>query len=728
MAVVLGCILFLCLLLVAALRDAAGRAPHGRPRAEGGARSARGAGPPPATGAFDVRIVVADRAGGVQRDAELLAERFAAAGARPTIVRHAAQARPPWRPVFVQVLVEHVQTPDFRQLYPAAWHFLLVNPEFVYDWDLAALRRGEARALCKTRSGLDAVRLMGIEGELFAFGGRPDPPAEPGPAPAPDSPAPDLVLHLAGPSPLKGTLELLKAWVALGEQRGTARLFVACREPANAAALEYWATLGPAPARFEVPGGGGLALETETAAGVYLCRRELPESTAAALRQAAAIHACPSAAEGWGHILDRARWCGAVVVTLDAPPMNELLDGESAVLAPAVDGGPARALLPPAWQRFYPADTAGPRAVRPAPGALSAALARALQMGAPGRRRLGAAARARAEADAAAFTAAAARLWAAPFGPSALGAPDAYAAYAVGEPGPGARASYDEDFRFEVDRRDLHIQAALRQGFPYGKLVTLALEAFARAGDVACDIGANIGTVAVPLSRAAGRTVQVLAFEPQPAHYELLCRNIAANGAAGVVAFRAAVAHAAGEARLSRSTLEPAGPGGPLIEKSRDAAGPLNLGAVQLGEGGEPVRLLRLDDLALPRLDLLKVDAEGAEPLVFHGAQASIRRSKPVIVFEANRAGLPAEMRRALAPPEEAAAFDVLRLCHGLGYRRLVELGVQDYLLVPPGRREHGRRFRTRRVAQLVGLPAERTRGFTLEKLERQEWGRADQK
>jgi hypothetical protein len=397
--VVLGCLVFLCLLLASALGGR--RPPSPGPERWGGAR--RGA-------RALVRIVVADRGGGVQRDAELLAERFALAGAAPEIVRHPALAAPR-RPAAVQVFVEHVQTPRFDEVYPAAKHFLLVNPEFVYDWDFSALRSGKARALCKTRAGLAALEAAGLAGELLAFGGRP----EPGPAaPAPQAPG-ELVLHLAGPSPLKGTLALLRAWAALGAERGAAQLFVACRGAANAAALEFWASLGPKPATFALPGaaGGLRGLEVEAAAGALLCRRELPESAAAALRRAAAIHACPSAAEGWGHILDRARWRGAVIVTLDAPPMNELVDSESAVLAPAVDGGPVQALLPPAWRRFYPAGVPGPRAALPAPGALEAALLRALRMGPEERARLGAAARARAESAALEADAAVRRLWAA---------------------------------------------------------------------------------------------------------------------------------------------------------------------------------------------------------------------------------------------------------------------------------------------------------------------------
>lgn len=46
------------------------------------------------------------------------------------------------------------------------------------------------------------------------------------------------------------------------------------------------------------------------------------------------IHICTSQMEGFGHYINEARSIGALVITLDAPPMNELIDSNSGIVVP----------------------------------------------------------------------------------------------------------------------------------------------------------------------------------------------------------------------------------------------------------------------------------------------------------------------------------------------------------------------------------------------------------
>ncbi len=70
--------------------------------------------------------------------------------------------------------------------------------------------------------------------------------------------------------------------------------------------------------------------------------------------------------------------------------------------------------------------------------------------------------------------------------------------------------------------------------------------------NVIIDVGAHIGTAAIPLARKTG--CRVLAIEPVPELYEFLCRNIAGNRLGGRVE-PVAAAIVAGRARQVRMVL-----------------------------------------------------------------------------------------------------------------------------------------------------------------------------
>jgi FkbM family methyltransferase len=150
------------------------------------------------------------------------------------------------------------------------------------------------------------------------------------------------------------------------------------------------------------------------------------------------------------------------------------------------------------------------------------------------------------------------------------------------------------------------------------------LDRFIPSGGGMVDVGANFGIYSLVASRLVGDSGHVHAFEPAQAAFESLEHNIALNGMNNVQAHRLALGERSGEARLfhnadpSRNTL--AGSDGEL--------------------DFENVQIRRLDDVlaesAMSKVDFIKIDTEGAEELVARGAENTIRRDKPVILFEIN--------------------------------------------------------------------------------------------
>jgi FkbM family methyltransferase len=130
---------------------------------------------------------------------------------------------------------------------------------------------------------------------------------------------------------------------------------------------------------------------------------------------------------------------------------------------------------------------------------------------------------------------------------------------------------------------------------------------------VLVDLGANIGLTSVYLARRHGCTV--LAVEPSPANAALARRNLARNGVAG---------------ELVQAAI------GPVDTMARFAAGrDFNTGHV--GDGDIEVRVISMPTLLArlapgARIDLLKVDIEGAEEELFSGDLAWLDRVDAVLI------------------------------------------------------------------------------------------------
>ncbi len=143
-------------------------------------------------------------------------------------------------------------------------------------------------------------------------------------------------------------------------------------------------------------------------------------------------------------------------------------------------------------------------------------------------------------------------------------------------------------------------------------------------GQVVLDVGANIGTHTVFLAQTVGPAGLVYAFEPQRVLFQILCGNVALNSLTNVHARQAAVGRQSGTVPVP----------------TRDYTTVGNFGGVSL-EGckqGEDVPLLCVDELDLHACHLIKIDVEGMESEVLAGAEQTIRRFRPLVYVENDRA------------------------------------------------------------------------------------------
>ena len=71
----------------------------------------------------------------------------------------------------------------------------------------------------------------------------------------------------------------------------------------------------------------------------------IPADELSVVQRSASVFICPSSVEGYGHYINEGRSAGAAIVTVDFPPMNELVDETNGFLVP-ITGTSSEGSLP----------------------------------------------------------------------------------------------------------------------------------------------------------------------------------------------------------------------------------------------------------------------------------------------------------------------------------------------------------------------------------------------
>ncbi len=154
---------------------------------------------------------------------------------------------------------------------------------------------------------------------------------------------------------------------------------------------------------------------------------------------------------------------------------------------------------------------------------------------------------------------------------------------------------------------------------------------YLQPGMTAVDVGAYIGIYTCLMAKLVGPSGLVCAFEPSGRSFERLQGNVARNGLDNVMANRVAVGSGRGQCRLF-SYVPPLESLSSLVH-----AEVTRRGRVVKPETTELVEIVSLDEYCgerdIRRIDLLKLDAEGAELNVLLGAQRLLADERIVTVL-----------------------------------------------------------------------------------------------
>jgi FkbM family methyltransferase len=174
-------------------------------------------------------------------------------------------------------------------------------------------------------------------------------------------------------------------------------------------------------------------------------------------------------------------------------------------------------------------------------------------------------------------------------------------------------------------------------------------------GSVVFDVGANIGIYSLLASKKTGPTGKVISFEPATWAFHRLKKNIEINGFQNVTPIQKGVSDESKEMTFNIC--------------DDDAYNSLGNAPMQQTKNTVIIQTVSIDAYVaannLRKIDVIKVDTEGAEYLVFKGAEKTLKTYRPILFFEFNP---------YTAPGFAFDKLEAVRFLESLGY------GLYEYI------------------------------------------------
>jgi FkbM family methyltransferase len=170
---------------------------------------------------------------------------------------------------------------------------------------------------------------------------------------------------------------------------------------------------------------------------------------------------------------------------------------------------------------------------------------------------------------------------------------------------------------WQQDLKRRHYRRQISRGtFTTGEPEYALLPSLVKAGMCVIDVGANVGHYTLRLADLAGR---VIAVEPVPETFAMLAANCAGRG--NVTLLNVAASDSVGVVNIA---------------VPRFSTGLRNWyeASITAESTGLSVLAMPLDSLDLPKVGLVKIDAEGHELQVLFGMRQTIERDRPLLIVE----------------------------------------------------------------------------------------------
>jgi hypothetical protein len=324
---------------------------------------------------FTSRIIIKDNVGGIVIDKDTIKELLENIGYNVEVVIYndikTKLSSILFKKVNIQIFIEHIFLEHPLEIFPAEKSYIFVNQEYIQDWDIASMLDKTVIPLCKTHESLKTLRKLEImSAKYVGFGNnRKNEYIDT------ITKIPNLFIHIVGASPMKGTKTLIDTWI---QKKIKHPLVITAnnKSSGNTKLFNYWKSLNTKVKQLpdsilhkweewkqitnSNSSNNNITLpqfESLDSCSIYFCGSVVEYNVIQFLQSVADVHMCPSIIEGWGQYIDEGRRAKSVVLTLDAPPMNELIsdrpDSVSGVLVKAYKGPNMRQLLPFGWKQYF---------------------------------------------------------------------------------------------------------------------------------------------------------------------------------------------------------------------------------------------------------------------------------------------------------------------------------------------------------------------------------------
>lgn len=238
-------------------------------------------------------------------------------------------------------------------------------------------------------------------------------------------------------------------------------------------------------------------------------------------------------------------------------------------------------------------------------------------------------------------------------------------------------------------KNEIFIGEIFRRGLYWEEKAILKLKEFIDPNKNILEIGGHCGTSSIVYASFLNPGKKVYVFEPQYNMYNLLLRNIEQNNLKHkIIPYNLGVFCYNGIGKMNNIDIDG---GGGVVQKRYNEESDLgcNFGGIGLGQDGEEVNLVTIDSMKLDNIGFIHCDAQGAENFIFSKGVETIKKHRPLILYENNflhAKHFYDNICNSYPMYKEESEFDVKKFCmEELGYEFCFEHfdGGIDTLLIP---------------------------------------------